>query len=202
MLRYMLLGLGAASLLVVVTAMPVQAASMLGIAPDPLVIVTRTSLEFGNLEWVWASPCAGLQPSCDGDGDLGDVLHHGFDFATPEQWNASFADRPALVSAFLESGTLCAATYFSQDWDHCDIGDLRGGYIWHSPLAPTGTERNNGGSETFLVRVGPSEFVPIGVIPMEPKPNLEATAVPEPSSLLLLGAGLLGLAAWRWKQTA
>ena len=28
------------------------------------------------------------------------------------------------------------------------------------------------------------------------------TGVPEPSSLLLLGCGLLGLAAWRWKREA
>jgi hypothetical protein len=198
MFKHMLLGLGAASLLAVVTAMPAQAASLLGQAPHQLVIVNA-----GGLEWVWASPCAGEQPSCDGKGDLGDVLHHGFGFASPEQWNASFASLSALDSAFNPAGgQLCAATYFSQDWDHCNTGDLRGGFVWHSPLAPTGTERNNGSSETFLVRVSDPVIVPIVLIPTPPKSNSDSTAVPEPSSLFLLGAGLLGLAAWRWKQTA
>jgi hypothetical protein len=216
MLKHMLLGLGAASLLVVVTAMPVQAASLLGTPPPSSVIVNVTGTDGISYQWVWASPCAGDQPSCglvtvhdDYQLPVSQYDTYDFGFPTDDQWNASFSSRIALGTkfgiTFNSDGTFvenfnssfCAANYFSIDQSpeqqRCDPGDIRDGYIWNSPLALNDISGKSLGdsstAETFLVSV--NGFVP--------DPN---GSVPEPSSLFLLGAGLLGFAAWRWKHAA
>jgi len=150
-----------------------SAGAMLGEAPDPGVIV-----QAGGYEWVYAGPCAGANPSC------GTVqLHHGFDFATDAQWNASFTSISALASAFAPDGNvLCASRYFNTVYDHCDFSDLGAGYIWHSPLAPSQSQRDSSFAETFLVRA------------------IDAPAdVPEPGSIALLALGLASFAAARRK---
>jgi hypothetical protein len=152
------------------------AVSLLGQAPDPSVIV-----QAGGYEWVYAGPCAGAEFSC---GPV--LLHHGFTFATDEQWNASFSSVAELMTAFKYNRStftgLCAATYFNTVYDQCDFTDAAAGYIWHSPLAPTEEQRINPASETFLVRA------------------MEAPAdLPEPASIALIGLGLAGVAGARRK---
>lgn len=194
MFKHLFLGLGAVLLLMAMMVMPVQAATALGDFPHGK-IVTRN-----NLEWVWASPCAGVEPSCDNEGDapgnpafpdsdLAKLLPmHGFNIPKDTQWTASFRDLADLHSAFAPNGNfapvICGASYFSQDWDTCDPQDLSDGLVWHSPFALNENARNNALSETFVVREA-------SVIP-----------TPLPPSALLFGAGLLGLAAWRWKRIA
>ena len=206
MLKQMLLGLGAASLLVVVTAMPVQAGHidflpLLGHEPDSSVIVTR-----GAWEWVWVSPCP---PDERGSCSMLEGENFGFGppviTATSNPWtdsfdgfleaNGSLQGPNSMTGAFFIFNSLnepistrCATPYFSQDFTDCHSTDLARGIVWQADLPGVVTDTILlPSAEVFWVRASTSE----------PPPPL-----PEPSSLLLLGAGLLGLAAWRWKHSA
>lgn len=195
MLKHMLLGLGAASLLVVVTAMPVQAAAILPPGLQELIVTGNS----GEWEWVWASPCPEGRPSCSFEPN---AEAYGFVTPTSAQWTNSFTGYSQLFDAFTDpvpggffTGK-CAYDYFSSDFlgAPCQTGDLQKGAVWQAPypaITPPGTDFSTSlSAEVFWVRAN-------GSVPPDPNGSL-----PEPSSLFLLGAGLLGLAAWRWKQTA
>ena len=150
---------------------------MAGIDPPDSLIVTR-----GLLEWVWAAP---VSPDGNHPSALGPlVLHHGWSLPTLDQWNLSFTGLTDLSNAFqAETSPLCAAEYFGGDgFDDCNPGDVFGfqGYaVWGAPTTGgwTGNLSTSTSAETFLVR-----------------------AVPEPSTLLLLAFGLVGLAAGRKRR--
>lgn len=195
MLKQMLLGLGAASLLVVVTAMPVQAVPL--ILPPELIVLGTKADTGQKWEWVWVSTCPEGRPSCS---FTEAVDNHGF--APPviapdgssNPWTESFTDYTALAAAFIPSDNLsgnCAYNVFNSDYlgEPCGTGDLNMGLISEAPVgfAPVWSSFELNSAEVFWVRAYEGSA---------PAP------LPEPSSLLLLGAGLLGLAAWRWKHTA
>lgn len=165
----------AAAAALLLAAGQASALTLIGQEPAANLIV-----QAGGLEWVYAAPCAGENPSC------GTVqLHHGFGFATDAQWNASFSTINDLLAAFNPaSGLKCAATNFSTAHDHCDVSNAQDGFIWHSPLAPDASHRDNPASETFLVRAG------------------NVNDVPEPASLALAGVALLGAAVARRRKQA
>ena len=94
------------------------------------VIVTHN-----DLEWVWASPC--LQGGCTTGINVG---HDGFVYATPAQW----ALRPP-ARAFVGK---CAAPWFDQTHDQCDLAD------WVTS-APFISGQNRRTWDTMLVRVTP-----------------------------------------------
>jgi hypothetical protein len=150
--------------LMVLACLVVLAAGAMADVPSNL-IVTR-----GSLEWVWAAPCAPVQPSC---GNTLTLPQYGFDIPTNAEWLASFTDRADLYNAFTNPNQLCASVYFNSGYSHCDSGDLQNGAIWHSPFCDPNyfDGCNNPASETLLVRGG---------------------TIPEPNSLALIGTGLLG----------
>ena len=80
-----------------------NAVSMLGIDPPAEVI----ELGDDGSEWVWAAPCAPIDPSC---GVV--MLHHGFTIPTVSQWLAGWTDLAELIGAF-EGPQTCASPWFS-----------------------------------------------------------------------------------------
>lgn len=152
-------------------AAPSQARTHLGEEPPGSVLVER-----GTLQWVWAAPCATLDPSCDAP-----LQHHRFRIPGRQEWLASFNDMLDLVQAFTlsDGNPRCGSPWFSPTYDHCDLGDLQIGAVWHSALCTPGDANcNHPNSESFLVR-----------------------AVPEPQALVLMAAGL-ALLGWRVRGSA
>lgn len=151
-------------------AVGLPAATLIGQDPPSNVIVYA-----GGLEWVYAAPCAP-----NGCGTI--TLHHGFRLPTNTEWLSSFTDLNDLYTQFSTPSPKCASTYFSNQYDHCDFGDVSSGYVYDSPFAPDDARRFNGLAETFLVRG-------------------EGGEIPEPQAYLLIGSGLAGLALlWRRRR--
>jgi hypothetical protein len=158
--------------LVAAGSMTASAAALIGIDPPSNLIVSA-----GGLEWVHAAPCA--------PGGCGTItLHHGFRLPTDSEWLSSFTDLNDLYTKFSTPIPLgkCAAPYFSDQWDHCDFGDVQLGYVYNSPFAPDGLHRFAGISETFLVRG-------------------EGGEIPEPATYVLVGAGLAAVGLRRKRAT-
>ncbi len=147
---------------------PVFAGMFAGMDPPASLLVTR-----GGYQWAWASPCAPVAPSCDVNRPL--QMHHGFFLPSEADWLASFSSLQDVYDAFHPGGQqLCAASYFSSPWDHCDSADLQNGFVWNLPAA--WGAQSDANVDTFVVR---SAGGPVGPV------------VPEPSTMLLLGGGLL-----------
>jgi len=102
----------------------------------------------GGLQWVWAGPCAPLDPSCGAILDF-----RGFVIPTAADYLASWADNATLFAAMTGK---CASSYFDDvsNFDHCDEGDLAIAGSVNNPFGPYGAEPL---AEALLIRRGVPE---------------------------------------------
>jgi hypothetical protein len=89
-----------------------------GPVPDDLVI------DYNNLLWAWASPCAG------GCSMPLPTYQEGWRYASEVEW----ASRPAPEDFLRPDGSVrCASAYFDPIFTHCDLDDALGGYVTSYP---------------------------------------------------------------------
>jgi hypothetical protein len=132
---------------------------------------TSSYITFGNLDWVWASPCSPSGAVC-GDGVSGAV---DLSYQGTQGWRvptyAEFVARPGAS----DFGGACGSGWFSAGYTHCDVGDAQAGYLWDYGYGLT-SEGSNLYSETWLVRS-------------------EVAGVPEPATWAMLIGGFAFIGA-------
>lgn len=127
-------------------------------------------ISYNGLDWAWASPVAAVNW---GSNELmAPSFHEGWRYATATEW----ASRPDASMFLTVPGDVSTAknavAYWNTYYTHIDYNDAVIGYVTSSP---TGSW-----DETWYVRDASG-----------------SAPVPEPSTFILLGAGLAGLAYTR-----